>query len=169
MWIMEQNNRSESILIYGQNIKKIRERINLDIRELAEKVDYDRNDLSRLEYGEKNISYKTAVKLAKNLNVPFPLLFSRNFVVNDKEGFCEDEFLMIYIENIKRELKARGMTQAHIYVECEIHESTVSRLLTGKNSNPRINTLALIASAVTDGDLKKLFSRSCEKNKEVVI
>lgn len=160
---MEQKNLSESILIFGQNIKRIRERSNLDICELAEKIDYDRNDLSRLEYGEQNISYKTAVDFAKKLNVPFQMLFSRNFAVNDKEKFCEDNFLMIYIENIKRELKAKGMTQAHIYVECGINESTVSRLLTGKKANPRINTLALIASAVADGDLKKLFSRSCDK------
>ena len=163
MWIMEKINLSESILIFGQNIKKTRERINLDICELAKMIAYDRNDLSRLEYGEQNISYKTAVKLAKTLNVPFQPLFSRNYAVSDKEEFCEDEFLLIYIENIKRELKSRGMTQAHIYVGCGIHESTVSRIFTGKNINPTINTLALIASVVTDGDLKKLFSRSSEK------
>lgn len=160
---MEQNNLSESILIFGQNIKKTRECINLDICELARKLAYDRNNLSRLEYGEQNISYKTAVNLAKALNVPFPLLFSRNYTVSDKEEFCEDEFLMIYIENVKRELKMKGMTQAHIYVGCGIHESTVSRIFTGKNVNPTINTLALIASVCTDGDLKKLFSRSSGK------
>ena len=163
MGIMKQNNLSESILIFGQNIRKTRERINLDIRELAEKAAYDRNDLSRLEYGEQNISYKTAVNLAKTLNVPFQQLFSRNFTVNNKEEFCEDDFLMIYIENVKRELKKRGMTQAHIYVECGIQEAMVSRLFTGKNMNPTINTLGLIASAVSDGDLKKLFSRLSQK------
>lgn len=163
MWIMKQNNLSESVLIFGQNIKRTRERINLDICELAKRTAYDRNDLSRLEYGEQNISYKTAINLARALNVPFQQLFSRNYVVNDKDKYCEDEFLQIYIENIKRELKARGMTQAHIYVECGIHESTVSRIFTGKNVNPTINTLALISSVVAGGDLKKLFSRLSEK------
>ena len=70
----------EILLVFGQNIKKAREKQNLDIRELASRAKYDRNCLSQLEYGEHNITYKTAVKLAKELNTSFPALFSRNYL-----------------------------------------------------------------------------------------
>lgn len=149
----------EMLLVFGQNIKKAREKQNLGIRELASCTKYDRNCLSRLEYGEQNITYKTAMRLAKELNIPFPVLFSRNYCVNNEDFFCEDDFLMVFVENLKRELKSKGMIQVQIYIECGVQESVISRILSGKTGNPTLGTLCKIAAVVTDGNMTRLFSR----------
>ena len=65
----------EILLVFGQNIKKTREKQNLSIRELAKRIGYDRNCLSLLECGEQNITYETAMKLAKELNALHSDLF----------------------------------------------------------------------------------------------
>ena len=149
----------EILLVFGQNVKKARQKQNLDIRELASRAKYDRNCLSQLEYGEHNITYKTAVKLAKELNTSFPALFSRNYLTNSGDEFCEDDFLMVFIENLKRELELKGMMQVQIYIGCGVQESVISRILSGKTDNPTLDTLCKIATGVTDGDMTRLFSR----------
>lgn len=150
----------EILLVFGQNIKKAREKQDLDIRELASRAGYDRNCLSQLEYGEHNITYKTAMKLAKELNVSFPTLFSRNYFTNNRNDFYEDDFLMIFVENLKRELKSKSMMQVQIYIKCGVQESVLSRILNGKTKNPTLETLCKIAAGVTDGDMNKLFLRN---------
>lgn len=155
--------KKDLFLVLGQNIRRARERKNLDIKELANRIHYDRVCLSRMEYGEQNITYKTAIKIAAELDVSFPALFSRNYLSVDTEGFREDNFLLVFIENIKRELKVNGMLQTHIYIECGIQESSISRLLSGKIKNPTLGTLCKIASAVTDGNMTRLFSRNIIK------
>lgn len=159
---MKEYNLSENILIFGQNINIARKRKNLDICELSLKAHYDRNNLSQLKYGEHNISYKAAINIARALNVSFPQLFSRNFFNESERIFFEDDFLRVYSENIKRELKMRGIIQSHIYIESGIQEASVSRILNGKNKNPTLQTLSLIAGVV-DNDLTNLFSRSTER------
>ena len=152
--------KKEALLVFGQNIRKTREMRNLDISELASLVHYDRVCLSRLEYGEHNVSYMTAIKLAKELNISFPSLFSRNYKVEDAECFCEDNFLMVFIENTKRELKMKGMIQTRIYIECGVQEASISRLFNGKMKNPTLNTLCKIATVVADGNVARLFLRN---------
>ena len=149
----------EILLVFVQNIKKTREKQNLSIRELAKRIGYDRNCLSLLECGEQNITYETAMKLAKELNAPFPALFSRNYSINDEDYFCEDDFLMIFIENLKRELKQKSIMQLQVYIECGVQESVISRVLNGKIDNPTLGTLCKIAAAITDGNMTRLFSR----------
>lgn len=149
----------EVLLVFGQNIKKAREKQDLSIRELANRIGYDRNCLSLLEYGEQNITYETAVRLAKELNTPFPALFSRNYLLNDEDYFCEDDFLMVFIENLKRELKQKNIMQLQVYIECGVPEAVISRVLNGKTDNPTIGTLCKIATGITDGNMTRVFSK----------
>ena len=152
--------KKEILLVLGQNIQKAREKQNIDIKELANRIGYDRICLSRLEYGEQNVTYKTAMKLAKELNTSFPSLFSRNYLSENVEEFCEDDFLMVFIENIKHELKVKGITQTRIYIEYGVPESVISRVLSKKTDNPTLDTLYKIAMGATDIEMSKLFSRN---------
>lgn len=149
----------DALIIFGQNIQKARKKQNLDISELASRAGYDRICLSRLECGEHNVTYETAVKLAKALDTSFPALFSRNYLTETAGTFCEDDFLLVFTENIERELRAKGMMQVHIYIDSGIQEAVVSRILNGKVKNPTLQTLYKIASGTTDGDMARLFSR----------
>lgn len=99
------------------------------------------------------------MKLAKELNTPFPALFSRNYLTNSGDVFREDDFLMVFVENLKRELKSKGMMQVQIYIECGVQDSVISRILSGKTDNPTVATLCKIATGVTDGNMARLFSR----------
>ena len=101
-------NPTEILLIFGSNIRKSREMQGYTISDLAASIEYDRGCLSALEYGEQNIEYNTALKLAQKLNVPFPDLFSRNYLnklAKAKNGFLrtykEDDYLLVFIENFK--------------------------------------------------------------------
>ncbi len=62
------------LLIVGQNIKKYRERANITQEEMADLVDY--KYYQRIEYGQKNITLKTVLKIAKKLNVQPKDLFT---------------------------------------------------------------------------------------------
>ncbi len=62
------------LLIVGQNIKKYRERAKITQEEMADLVDY--KYYQRIEYGQKNITLKTVLKIAKKLNVQPKDLFT---------------------------------------------------------------------------------------------
>ena len=105
----EMFNAKEYLIVLGQNVRMMREKRKLSIAKLAELSYYDRICLAKLERGEQNIKLVTVVKLARVLNVSFPSLFSRNFetMISGIEyegvnGFHEDDYLMIFIENFKR-------------------------------------------------------------------
>lgn len=160
------NTCCESVIVFGQNIRRARERKNLRICQLASLSGYDRLCLSRLEYGSQNIQYGSALDLAKALDTPFPPLFSRNYLNEQANnrfsysgGYSEDDFLLVYTENIRRELQMRGINQTRIYINCGVPESVVSRIMKGKDKNPTIQTLCKMAT-VTNRDLNYLFSRT---------
>lgn len=50
-------------------IKEIREKNNLSIQELGYRSDIDRSELSKIEKGKKNITYRTLCKIASGLGV----------------------------------------------------------------------------------------------------
>ena len=160
------NTYCEYVVVFGQNIRRAREKKNLRICQLASLSGYDRLCLSRLEYGTQNIQYRSALDLAKALNTPYPDLFSRNYL-NEQDndrfnyscGYSEDDFLLVYAENIRRELRMYGINQTRIYIESGVPESVISRIMNGKDKNPTIQTLCKIA-AVTNRDLNYLFSRT---------
>lgn len=155
-----------AVIVFGQNVRRARVQRNMSIIQLATLSDYDRGCLSKLEYGAQNIRYKTAYALSRALNVPLPILFSRHFSIEMSTeqnsrltGFSEDDFLLVFVENIKRELHSRNLAQNRIYINKGLNESIISRILRGKETNPTICTLETMA-VITNRDLAYLFSRT---------
>lgn len=159
-------NPKEILLVFGTNIRKAREMKGLSIFELATSIGYDRGCLSVLEYGEQNIEYKTALNLARKLNAPFPALFSRNYL-NDlatdnttfSGNYTDDDFLLVFIENFKRIMKSKQLTQIEVYGATDVQTAMVSRIINGKALNPTINTLYAMAYTA-DTEMYSLFLRS---------
>lgn len=149
----------EALIVFGRNIRIARERKGMTLSRLAKSAGYDRLCLSRLECGAQNITYAAAVALAKALDAPFPLLFSRNYAFAPYGAFAEDDFLLVFSENFKRELAKQGLSQFQVYMACGLSESAVSRMIHGKLSNPTLTTLSRMAAAV-NADLSVLFRRS---------
>ena len=162
-------NPKDILLVFGANIRKTREAQGLGIAELASSIKYDRGCLSLLEYGEQNIEYITALNLARKLNAPFPALFSRNYfndLLSDNSfnslTFTEDDYLLVFIENIQKIMRNKQLKQIEFYGATDIQTAIVSRIMHRKAQNPTIRTLYAMAYTV-DAYMYSLFSRTEEK------
>ena len=168
----DKNEKIEGCIVFGQNIKNAREKQNITKQKLAESIGYDRNSLSKLERGEKNVQYKTAVRLAEALDVPFPKLFSRNYVdgrdrqaeksLSMPEHFVQDDYLMVYIENIRFKYLSQNLTQQDLASDSGLTKALVNMILHKENKNPTIDTLYKMAKAA-GGSLEDMFSRASER------
>ncbi|MCI6867894.1 MAG: helix-turn-helix domain-containing protein [Lachnospiraceae bacterium] len=168
----DKNEKIEGCIVFGQNIKNAREKQNITKQKLAESIGYDRNSLSKLERGEKNVQYKTAVRLAEALDVPFPKLFSRNYVdgrdrqaeksLSMPEHFVQDDYLMVYIENIRFKYLSQSLTQQDLASDSGLTKALVNMILHKENKNPTIDTLYKMAKAA-GGSLEEMFSRASER------
>ncbi len=166
-------NPTEILLVFGSNIRKSREMQGYTISDLAASIEYDRGCLSALEYGEQNIEYATALNLARKLNVPFPVLFSRNYLndlANDKNNFSgnfkEDDYLLVFIENFKRDMKSKQLKQIEIYGATDIQTAMISRIINRKALNPTIKTLYAMAYTVGT-EMYNLFLRNTKREEDI--
>ena len=67
---------SESITVkFGQRVRELRKLSNLSIEELAFRSDINKNYLSDVERGKRNLSLIAIEKIAKGLNIPLDVLF----------------------------------------------------------------------------------------------
>ena len=60
---------------FGERVRKLRKLSNLSIEDLALRSDINKNYLSDVERGKRNISLKAIEKIAKGLNIPLDVLF----------------------------------------------------------------------------------------------
>jgi transcriptional regulator with XRE-family HTH domain len=165
--MMTEYNPQSVLIVFGQNIKKVREANGYTIYEVAHLSQYDRICLSQLEYGEQNIKIQTAIKLAKVLDVAFPALFSRNFMDGDfahpelqiGTSFVKDDYLKVFAENFRKRLKANGDTEITVVETTGVPNTTVSRIVRGKYTNPTLVTLNAMAYT-SKTDLYSLFLRT---------
>ena len=118
------------------------------------------------------MQYKTAVRLAEALDVPFPKLFSRNYVdgrdrqaeksLSMPEHFVQDDYLMVYIENIRFKYLSQNLTQQDLASDSGLTKALVNMILHKENKNPTIDTLYKMAKAA-GGSLEEMFSRASER------
>ncbi|WP_294240815.1 helix-turn-helix transcriptional regulator [uncultured Chryseobacterium sp.] len=67
---------------FGNQIKLLRKKKGLSLRELAQLCDIDHSDISKIEKGQRNIQISTVLELSKGLEVHPQELFS--FKLNEK-------------------------------------------------------------------------------------
>lgn len=165
---MSNYNKREILQVFGQNIRFAREKRNYRIKDLACAAKYSRIDLSKVEYGEKDIQLSTVVKIARALDVPLPDLFSRNYISfyeqtpkQDKLGFQNDNFLLVFSSNVRAALDASNRNEISIYSEIGMDPATISRILNQRIEDPRISSLDAIANSISK-NLCDLFSRTTE-------
>ena len=143
----------------------LRKRNGISICELAKKAGYDRKYITPLEYGEHDIKLQSVVKIARALDINLPLIFSPNLEevlqASSKASlhFIEDDYLLVYIENINRFIKANNRHQYSLSCSSSIDAAAINRLLSGKTKNPRLSTLYRI-SLGTDIEFPRLFTRN---------
>ena len=156
-----QESCKDFLRVYGMNVRITREFRGLTLQQLAKTSGYNREDLSTLENGEHDIYMKNSIKIAKALDVHYPMFFSRRFIDGDKENrsFIKEDFLSIFAENVRRELKMKHRNQLSLQVGEHLDASTISRLLNQRTGNPAISTLHRIAKSL-DKDIESLLRRT---------
>lgn len=59
----------EAIIKFGENLRRLREKRNLSLREVALNCNIDNGQISNIEQGKVNITLNTLLELAKGLRV----------------------------------------------------------------------------------------------------
>ena len=72
-------NKDDFKILFGNNLKKIRESKNLSFRKLAQHCDIDYSNLNKIEKGKINISLSTILELTKGLGIHPKELFEFKF------------------------------------------------------------------------------------------
>lgn len=68
-------NTEEVLIKMGQQIKRIRKEQQLSQMQLAEKCNFEKASMSRIESGQSNVTISTLEKISKALSVPIADFF----------------------------------------------------------------------------------------------
>lgn len=146
--------RKDALVVFGENIREYREQEGKTLMAFAKEIGYNRLDLAKLEYGEKDIKINTAIKIAKHIDVYLPRLFSETEFTkylkidsSKRLGYVEDDYVKIFIARLSEYLGTRGM-QAIISTNSGMDPSNVSKILHYQVKNPCISTLDTLAGCV---------------------
>lgn len=150
---------SEDLKIMGMNIEHYMNMNNISNKTFSELAGYDRNGISKLLRGEKDLRLSTALRISKVLNVDFYLLFSRSTFddpdINTGYATSNPEYLSIFINNTYRIMNQRAISQVDISRmaydengEAMISAEAINRILKNKVSDPHVQSLSTIAKAL---------------------
>lgn len=89
--------------LLGKRIKELRKQANLTQEELAEKMDIDQRNLSKIECGNNFVTAETLSKILKTLNIDAKELFDFKHK-QDKEGLKQELLQAIIHETVDIEL-----------------------------------------------------------------
>ena len=145
------------ITIFGQNVRRAREKKKMTIQKLSDISGYNRYDLSTLENGEHDVLLSTAISLAKALDEDFPLMLSRNYDAESGRYFIDNDYLAIFCENVHYKLNNKNMYQYALSSTTGIDSGNLSRIMK-KEVTPKLGTLERIAGALKT-DMDVLFTR----------
>ncbi|NMH86912.1 helix-turn-helix domain-containing protein [Flavivirga algicola] len=71
-------------ILFGKNLKRIRESKNLSFRQLATRCNIDYSDISKIEKGKRNIQLSSLLELSKGLGIHPKELLDFDFELDEK-------------------------------------------------------------------------------------
>ena len=146
--------------VFGENIKNARYYRALSQNELSGKSGISRSSISMIENSKIDIYFETAKRLAESLNICLPQFFSRSFSNGKIAAYIEDDFLLIFSQNVKSLLKKKNKYQTYLYVSTNLSPSTINEILKQK-VNPKLSSLYQIADAL-ETTVSELITRKGE-------
>jgi transcriptional regulator with XRE-family HTH domain len=154
------NRYASTIKKLGSNISFVRHKKNLSLKTLSTSSHYDSDLISYLESGLGNIQLDKLLSLSKALDVDFKFLFNSKISESTEiPHFIEDDYLLVFVNNIQQFLLRKGKNKQSLCVYSGLSPSAISRLLNGTTKNPTILTLLRISEAL-EISINKLFERS---------
>ena len=73
--IIRKVNESQLYIAVGKKIKECRERIGISQQELADRCDFEKSNVSRIEAGRTNPTLKSLLLISKALDIPLITFF----------------------------------------------------------------------------------------------
>ncbi len=64
-----ETNKNDFKILFGKNLKRIRQSKKLSFRQLATRCNVDHSDISKIEKGKRDIQLSTLLELSKGLDV----------------------------------------------------------------------------------------------------
>ncbi|MBG9770924.1 helix-turn-helix domain-containing protein [Bacillus vallismortis] len=137
-------------IFFGENVGKIMTKRGLTQRKLKELSRVSRQTINKTlqltSQKDLDISLTTALSIAKALNVDFPSLFTRINTLEDMNKYRDDNYLIIFSENVKR--LHRGSLQKYLSTQPGVSESTISEILNLQVNNPKLSSMIYISEAL---------------------
>ena len=136
--------------IVSENIGKLMVLKGLSQQDLAELTDLSRNTINKIASTRRNSNPKisTLIKVARALDVDFPQIFTRE--MNTEKSFDTkmnlNRYMNVFIQNT--EFYMRGKKQKLLSSEPGVQESTISEILRGRISDPKITTLYYVSEQI---------------------
>ncbi|HDX9614212.1 TPA: helix-turn-helix domain-containing protein [Bacillus toyonensis] len=146
--------------VFGENIRNARKYRALSQNELSVKSGISRSSISMIENSKIDIYFETAKRLAESLNIGLPQFFSRNFNNEKTATYIEDDFLLIFSQNVTSLLKKKNKYQTYLYASTTLSPSTINEILKQK-VNPKLSSLYQIADAL-ETTVSELITRKGE-------
>lgn len=155
-------NEISSVELLGHNLKAIREKKNMSIRDFAKYIEYDRNCLGYVENGLHDIKLETVIRIAKILDKDVAALFDRSFT-DDKylweKGFVKEDYISIFSANASLVFTRMQKRKEYFnYAEIGIERETISRLINGHLKKVNVKTLDAVSQMI-DVPVSKLLSK----------
>ncbi len=156
------NKKIPSVELLGNNLKFIRNKQNMSIRDFAKYIKYDRNCLGYVECGLHDMKLETVIRIAEILNKDVASLFDRSFQDDRslwEKGFKPDDYITIFSENASRIFSRQHKGKKHFnYSESGVERETISRLINGQVHTANIKTLDAVAN-ILNVPVSKLLSK----------
>lgn len=145
---MKRKNPYPEQLIFGQNLQFLTQKENINDGELARRLKYDKNAISAIFLGNKNLTITTIDKIAKYFEVPVYSMFLRNFR-DDFNTFkaigYSNKTWEILQNNLKIFIGKDGIISA---TKINFDSGYISRLCSGKYKNVRVETILRLSKEI---------------------
>lgn len=156
---MKRRNPYPEQLVFGQNLQFLAQKENVTDGELAKRLNYDKNAISAIFLGNKNLTITTIDKIAKYFGIPVYSMFLRNF--RDDFNMFKDigysnRTWEILQNNLKNFIGKDGIVSA---TKINFDPGYISRLCSGKYKNVRVETIIRLSK-----EIKIAFSDLLQEN-----
>lgn len=135
---------------------------NLTLTNVSNSANLSRQTLSSIVHNRAQLHMSSAIKIAKAVNIDFAQMNDANFknikyLKNFDVAMGASEYLIIFIENIRRRLGAKS--QLSLSADPGVTAAEISNILNLKITDPYLKTLEALANQCSFDDLQEALIR----------
>lgn len=145
--------------IFQKNLLQYVKYHSISVSQLAQRAHLSRTTLSKILNQRSSVKLSHAVLLSKVVNVDFISLNKSNLKLDDVKPFdslrTHIDYLNIALQNLKSSVNFQQM----LSIDPGLSTSEISKLFSGKVTDPYLSSLEKLLDATKFKDLSEVFSR----------